>query len=84
MNKNEIISNKVVEAAEEIVDNTGLSSGVKIAAGVGLSVVVGVVVYKYIAKPVIAKIKTKIKQKKTSAEEEPIILEESEVIVKDN
>ena len=84
MNKNEIISNEVVEATEKIVDNAGLSSGVKIAAGIGFSVVVGAVVYKYVAKPVIAKIKTKIEQRKTSAEEETIILEESDVIVKDN
>ena len=57
MNNNEIMNNEVVEATEEVIENAGLSKGVKIAAGIGLSVVVGVVVYKYVAKPVIANIK---------------------------
>lgn len=52
MNNNEIMNNEVVEATEEVIENTGLSKGVKIAAGIGLSVVVSVVVYKYVAKPV--------------------------------
>lgn len=51
MNNNEIMNNEVVEATEEVIENAGLSKGVKIAAGIGLSVVVGVVVYKYVAKP---------------------------------
>ena len=50
MNNNEIMNNEVVEATEEVIENAGLSKGVKIAAGIGLSVVVGVVVYKYVAK----------------------------------
>jgi len=54
MNNNEIMNNEVVEATEEVIENAGLSKGVKIAAGIGLSVVVGVIVYKYVAKPVIA------------------------------
>ena len=57
MNNNEIMNNEVVEATEEVIENAGLSKGVKIAAGIGLSVVVGVVVYKYVAKPVIANIR---------------------------
>lgn len=48
MNNNEIMNNEVVEATEEVIENAGLSKGVKIAAGIGLSVVVGVVVYKYL------------------------------------
>lgn len=50
MNNNEIMNNEVVEATEEVIENAGLSKGVKIAAGIGLSVVVGVVVYKYVTK----------------------------------
>ena len=42
MNNNEIMNNEVVEATEEVIENAGLSKGVKIAAGIGLSVVVGV------------------------------------------
>ena len=64
MNNNEIMNNEVVEATEEVVENAGLSKGVKIAAGIGLSVVVGVVVYKYVAKPVIANIKAQISRRR--------------------
>lgn len=49
-----------------------------------LSVVVGVVVYKYVAKPVIANIKAQIEQKKMAAEEKTVILEESDVVTEDN
>lgn len=84
MNNNEIMNNEVVEATEEVIENAGLS---KIAAGIGLSVVVGVVVYKYVAKPVIANIKAQIEQKKMAAEEngvKTVILEESDVATEDN
>lgn len=87
MNNNEIMNNEIVEATEEVIENAGLSKGVKIAAGIGgigLSVVVGVVVYKYVAKPVIANIKAQIEQKKMAAEEKTVILEESDVVSKDN
>ena len=39
MNNNEIMNNEVVEATEEVIENAGLSEDVKIAAGIGLSVV---------------------------------------------
>ena len=83
MNNNEIMNNEVVEATEEVIENAGLSKGVKIA-GIGLSVVVGVVVYKYVAKPVIANIKAQIEQKKMAAEDDTVILEESDVTIDDN
>ena len=60
MENNAIMSNEVIETTEEVIENTGMSKGIKIAAGVGLSVIVGFVVYKYVAKPVIANIKTQI------------------------
>ena len=82
MNNNEIMNNEVVEATEEVIENAGLSKGVKIAAGIGLSVVVGV--YKYVAKPVIANIKAQIEQKKMTAEDDTVILEESDVTIDDN
>lgn len=84
MNNNEIMNNEVVEATEEVIENTGLSKGVKIAAGIGLSVIVGVVVYKYVAKPVIANIKAQIEQKKMAAEEKTVILEESDAVTEGN
>ena len=36
MNNNEIMNNEIVEATEEVIENAGLSKGVKIAAGIGL------------------------------------------------
>lgn len=84
MNNTEIMNNEVIEATEEVIENTGMSKGIKVAAGIGLSVVVGVIVYKYVAKPVIANIKTQIKQKKMAAEEQTIILDESDVVEEDN
>lgn len=84
MNNTEIMNNEVIEATEEVIENTGMSKGIKVAAGIGLSVVVGVVVYKYVAKPVIANIKTQIEQKKMAAEEQTIILDESDVVEEDN
>ena len=84
MENNAIMNNKVIETTEEVIENTGMSKGIKIAAGVGLSVIVGFVVYKYVAKPVIANIKTQIELKKMAAEEKTVILEESDVVTEDN
>lgn len=84
MNNTEIMNNEVIEATEEVIENTGMSKGIKVAVGIGLSVVVGVIVYKYVAKPVIANIKTQIEQKKMAAEEQTIILDESDVAEEDN
>lgn len=79
MENTEIMNNDVIEATEEVIENTGISKGVKIAAGVGLSVVVGYVLYKYVAKPVVANIKARINQKKMAAEEQAMYAE-SEVV----
>ncbi len=70
MENTKIMNNEVIEATEEVIENTGMSKSVKIAAGIGLSVVVGYVVYKYVAKPVVANIKAQINQKKMAAEEQ--------------
>ena len=79
MENTKIMNNEVIETTEEVIENTGMSKGVKIAAGIGLSVVVGYVVYKYVAKPVMANIKTRINQKKMAAEEQAMYVE-SEVV----
>lgn len=79
MENTEIMNNDVIEATEEVIENTGMSKGIKIAAGVGLSVVVGYVLYKYVAKPVVANIKARINQKKMAAEEQAMYAE-SEVV----
>lgn len=70
MENTKIMNNEVIEATEEVIENTGMSKGVKIAASIGLSVVVGYVVYKYVAKPVVANIKAQINRKKMAAEEQ--------------
>lgn len=79
MENTKIMNNEVIEATEEVIKNTGMSKGVKIAAGIGLSVVVGYVVYKYVAKPVVANIKAQINQKKMAAEEQDMYAD-SEVV----
>lgn len=70
MDTNEIMTNEeVIETAEEIVQN-GSGKGFKVAVGIGLAVLAGVIVYKYVAKPMMTKIK---------AQKEPVsqeILEE--------
>lgn len=78
MENTKIMNNEVIEATEEVIENTGMSKGVKIAAGIGLSVVVGYVVYKYVAKPVVANIKAQINQKKLAAEEQMYVDSEVE------
>ncbi len=68
MENREIMNNDVIEATEEVIE-TGSKKGLKIVAGIGMGVVVAGLLYKYVAKPVVAKIKTKIKQKKTDFED---------------
>ena len=80
MDNTKIMDNEVIEATEEVIENTGMSKGIKIAAGIGLSVIVGVVVYKYVAKPVIANIKAQINQKKMAAAEQEMYVDESDGI----
>lgn len=50
MENNEILTNEeVMETTEEIV-NASSGKGFKVAAGIGLAVLAGVVAYKYIGK----------------------------------
>ncbi len=61
METNEIMENEeVVETAEEIMEASSGKS-LKIVAGVGAAVAVGVIVYKYVAKPAYDKYKRKKK-----------------------
>lgn len=58
METNEMMNEGVIETAEEFVKgNSG--KGIKVAAGIGIVVLAGVLAYKYVAKPMIAKIKSK-------------------------
>ena len=68
MNTNEIMVNEeVIEVTEEIA-TAGSGNGIKMAAGIGLAVLGGVVTYKYLVKPMVAKIKAKKEQQKIDAE----------------
>lgn len=68
MDTNEImVTEEVIEATENIT-TAGLGKGYKIAVGVGLAVFAGVIAYKYIVKPMAAKIKAKKDQSKSNAE----------------
>lgn len=60
METNEIMKNEdVIETTVEEVNKTGIGKGLKIAAGAGLTIFAGVLAYKYVAKPLIAKLKAK-------------------------
>lgn len=57
---NEILTNEnVVDTAEEVIEKVDSCKGIKIVAGVGGAVILGVIAYKFIVKPMIAKGKTK-------------------------
>jgi hypothetical protein len=63
MDTNEIMVNET-----EGIATAGSGKGFKVAAGVGLTVLGGFVAYKYVIKPVIAKIKAKKEQQRINAE----------------
>lgn len=65
-----ITDDGVVEEVSEKITGSGL----KIAAGVGIGVIAGVILYKYVAVPLIAKIKER-KQAKHD-ESDGIVIEE--------
>ena len=67
MDANEIIKNEeIIEVTEENADIRS-NNGAMIAAGIGLTVAVGGLAYKFIVKPVKAKIKRKLVEKITEA-----------------
>jgi len=59
MDTNEIMVNEEVIKTTEEIATASSGKGFKVAAGVGLTVLGGFVAYKYIIKPIIAKIKAK-------------------------
>lgn len=74
METNEIMNNEeVMETTTEEIVKASSGKGFKVAAGVGLAVlagVAGVVIYKYVGKPMIAKIKAQKEQQVIDAERE--------------
>ncbi|MFA7675056.1 MAG: hypothetical protein WCY38_03220 [Endomicrobiia bacterium] len=68
MDTNEIMVNEEVIETTEGIATASSGKGFKVAAGVGLTVLGGFVAYKYIIKPMVAKIKAKKEQQKMDAE----------------
>ena len=76
---NEILTNEnVVETAEEVVETVNSCKGMKIMAGVGGAVILGVIAYKFIVKPIIAKVKAEKEMVDTEAETTDDISEHSD------
>lgn len=69
MMNEEIMLNEFIEDTTDEIATASSGKGFKVAAGVGLTVLVGVISYKYVIKPVIAKIKAKKEQQRINAEE---------------
>jgi hypothetical protein len=68
MDNNEIMVNEEVMEATEIA-TSGAGKGFKIAAGIGLAALGSVITYKYVVKPIVAKIKAKKAQQKIGSGE---------------
>ncbi len=64
MEPNEIMEaqQEVIETAAEEITRSGAGKTFKVAAGVGLTVLTGVIVYKFVVKPAVAKHKGIFKQ----------------------
>lgn len=59
-NTTEIMKNEeVIETTTEELAEATTGKGLKIVAGIGIGVLAGFAIYKYIAKPIYAKIKNK-------------------------
>ena len=68
MDTNEIMVNEEVIETTEGIATAGSGKVFKVTAGVGLTVLGGFIAYKYVIKPVIAKIKAKKEQQMINAE----------------
>ena len=66
MENNEIIMANEDVAVEVVESTTKLSKGAKVAIGIGATVLVGGLVYKFVVKPIVKKVKAK----KASKQEE--------------
>lgn len=70
MNEEIMVNELIEETADKITTTRSSGKGFKVAAGVGLTVLVGVVAYKYVIKPVVAKIKAQKEQIEVIEEDE--------------
>lgn len=81
METNEIMENEeVIETTEEIA-KAGSGKGLKIAAGVGLTVLVGGLLCKYVVIPAVAKYKARKQEQQMIDTEEADYSEENEDVV---
>lgn len=82
MDANEIITkNEVVENAVEEIANADPGKGFNAVAGFGLGILAGIIAYKYMAKPIAAKIKAQRESKavtKSYVDCSEVLTEESE------
>jgi uncharacterized hydantoinase/oxoprolinase family protein len=66
---NEVANNQVIETvADEVIAEVENKSGLKTVVGVGLGVLIGVLIYKYAGRPIIANIRAR----KNKADDENI------------
>ena len=68
MDTNEIMANEEVIETTEGIATASSGKVFNVAAGVGLTVLGGLAAYKYVIKPVMAKIKDKKEQQRINAE----------------
>lgn len=69
METNEIMNNEeIMETTTEEIVRASSCRGIRIAVGVGLTALVGVAIYKYVGKPIIAKIKARKERKNVDTE----------------
>jgi predicted small secreted protein len=80
MDNTEIMNNEVMETTEEVIENTDTNKSLKTGVGIGLGVVVGVLAYKYVLKPIAANAKAQFKQRKKTAKEKTTCTDETVVI----
>ena len=73
MDTNEIMVNEEVIEMTEGIATASSGKGFKVTAGVGLRVLGGFVAYKYVIKPIIAKIKAKKEQQGINEEVDNVI-----------
>ncbi len=80
METNEILHNEAgLETSAEELTKVSSGKGLKVAAGIGLAVLAGVVIYKYVGKPMIAKIKVQ-KEETQAVDIEQEDFNESDVV----
>lgn len=74
---NEVVSETTETVMETAADNIP-SSTLKVAAGVGIGMIAGVILYKYVAVPIVAKIKEHRNKRLAAIEED-----DSTVVIED-